>query len=237
MPVRIVTISCQFGSSVREIAKSVADLLGFEVVDKDFVMHVAEEAQVAPVEVERYDETGMSIVERFLRVLVGGGDAVVCGPALLGEVPVPLPPLTEQQWKDGNTVLDHHECLKFTQDVLKKLGELGKVVIVGRAGMSVLEDRKDALHVRLVAPLEWRVRETQRVESCSEEEARIKVEADDNRRSQYVKQFYGEDCANPELYHLVINVARVGRRDGVAQIIARAVLSSEVFDPAADGDI
>jgi hypothetical protein len=66
----VITISRQFGCAANEIAAKVAEALGYEVVDKELLAHVAAEAQASEEEVAKYDEACLSPIERFLRTLV-----------------------------------------------------------------------------------------------------------------------------------------------------------------------
>lgn len=66
----VITISRQFGCAADEIAAKVAEALGYEVVDKELLAHVAAEAQASEEEVAKYDEASLSPIERFLRALV-----------------------------------------------------------------------------------------------------------------------------------------------------------------------
>lgn len=207
----VITISREFSCGANEVAALVAQELGYEVVDKELLSHIAAEAQVSEAEVERFDEAGMTSLERFLRVLVRFGvpeDALSWSPGPLRERPLWLPP--PEQWKrEGSRLLDHEECLRFTQVVLRKLAQRGRVILIGRAGMMVLRDMP-ALHVRLVAPLQWRVQRLAQMEAMPLEKARQKVLAEDKRRAEYVRQFYKVDWNDPTLYHLTLNVAELG---------------------------
>lgn len=208
----VITISRQLGCAADEIAAKVAEALGYEVVDKELLAHVAAEAQASEEEVAKYDESVMSPIEKFLRALVKFAtpeEALTWSPGPLRETPFWLP--TREQWqKEGSRVLDHEECLKFTQVALKKLAQKGKVIIIGRGGMVVLKDFPGALHVRLFAPLEWRVNRLSKIENIPPEKAKQKILAEDKRRSEYLRHFYGVDWNDPALYHLVLNVAKLG---------------------------
>jgi cytidylate kinase len=216
----VITISRQFGCAANEIAAKVAETLGYEVVDKELLAHVAAEAQASEEEVAKYDEACLSPIERFLRTLVKFAtpeEALTWSPGPLKETPFWLP--TREQWqREGGKVLDHEECLKFTQVALKKLAQKGRVVIIGRGGMMVLKDFPGALHVRLFAPLDWRVKRLSQLENIPPEKAKQKIIAEDKRRAEYLRHFYGVDWNDPSLYHMVLNVAALGI-DLTAQII------------------
>ncbi len=219
----VVTISRVFGCAANEVAAKAAEALGYELVDKELLAHIAAEAQATEEEIEQYDEAAMSPIERFLRALVRFGvpeEAIGWSPGPLHETPFLLP--TKEQWqREGGKVLDHEECLKFTQVAIKKLAQKGQVIIIGRGGMVVLKNFPSVLHVRLFAPLEWRIQRVAKLENIPPEKAKQKIIAEDKRRDEYLRHFYGVDWNDPSLYHLVLNVAELGI-DLSAQLIVSA---------------
>ncbi|MCS7191551.1 MAG: cytidylate kinase-like family protein [Armatimonadetes bacterium] len=219
----VITISRVYGCAANEIAAKVAEALGYEVVDKELLAHIAAESQTSEEEVAQYDESVVSPIERFLRALVKFGvpkEAIAWSPGPLRETPFLLP--TREQWqREGSKFLDHEECLKFTQLALKKLAQKGRVIIVGRGGALVLRDFQGALHIRLFAPLDWRIQRVIQVEKLTPEKAKQKIIAEDKRRADYLRHFYGVDWNDPSLYHLVLNVAKLGI-DLCSQVIISA---------------
>ncbi len=53
---RIITISREFGSGGRTIAKLIAEQLGYKYYDKELVMHVADETGFDPAYIEEAGE-------------------------------------------------------------------------------------------------------------------------------------------------------------------------------------
>lgn len=225
----VITISRLFGCAANEIAAKIAEALGYEVFDKELLAHVAAEAQASEEEVARYDEKALSPIERFLRALVKFAtpeEAITWSPGPLRETLFWLP--TKEQWqREGARVLDHKECLKLTEVALKKLAQKGRVIIIGRGGMVVLKDFPKALHVRLFAPLEWRVKRLTEIENIPPEKAKQKIIAEDKRRAEYLRHFYGVDWNDPSLYHMVLNVAALDV-DATAQLIIYAARELQV---------
>jgi len=60
-------------------------------------------------------------------------------------------------------------------------------VIVGRGGQVLLADRRDVLHVRVVAPLEHRVVYVALREGLDMDTARARVQAKDRARGRYMQ--------------------------------------------------
>jgi cytidylate kinase len=109
-----------------------------------------------------------------------------------------------------------------TAKTIRALAWVGRAIIVGRGGQSILANMSHVLHVRLYAPLEWRIEQYARMEGVTEREAEERVDELDEGRSRYVRQHFNRDVAEDGLYDLTINVARLGA-DRAAEVIASAV--------------
>jgi cytidylate kinase len=94
---------------------------------------------------------------------------------------------------------------RAVNDLMLELVEQGEVVILGRAGQVILRNRRDTLHVRLVAPISDRIARIAQHMGTSDECARAQVEASDRYRSNYLRRFYYVNWDDPTLYHLIIN--------------------------------
>jgi cytidylate kinase len=116
-------------------------------------------------------------------------------------------------------------CLAYRQSVevlLQEYAEQGKIIIIGRAGQIILKDRSDALHVRITAPLEVRVRRLVELHSITSEAALAQIEASDGYRKKYMKRFYHCRWDDPGLYDLTINTGRLSAEEA-ASVITQAV--------------
>ena len=73
-----------------------------------------------------------------------------------------------------------HETIK---DVINSYAHRGRVIILGRAGVSVTREIPNSLHIRLVAPLSWRVKKISESKNISDKEAeRLTLENDHQRK-------------------------------------------------------
>lgn len=94
------------------------------------------------------------------------------------------------------------------QEILLTLGHQGDVVIVGRAAEHVLPSQF-GLRVRLVAPVEERVRRIASRESLSLKAARVEVESSDRERTTLVRRHFGKNAGDPLNHDLTINTAEL----------------------------
>ena len=100
--------------------------------------------------------------------------------------------------------------LKATQEILKKLATHPGVILLGRGTQVIFRDRKDALHIRLVAPLSIRTQRIQEHLKMSAKEAAKHVTEIDKSRAAYLRDFYGVNVNDAGYYHLALNSGLMG---------------------------
>ncbi len=184
-----ITISRQYGSGGGEVAARLARKLQWQLIDHEIVAQVARELGMSEEEAEVHDERTESFISRVL------GSMQLASPELLANAPiVPLSPGTQEQI--------YHEAL---QRVVETAANTGNAVIVGRAGQVILAKRRDVLHVRIVAPLEQRVRYVMQREGLDEAAARARIQQKDRDRTRYLQAQYHRDVNDPLLYDLILN--------------------------------
>ncbi len=83
------------------------------------------------------------------------------------------------------------KILKTVHEVIRQFGNNGNVIIIGRGGASICSDIKFSLHVRLVAPEEWRITEIARRLDFSKAYATEYVHKRDVERELLVTKLYG----------------------------------------------
>lgn len=118
---------------------------------------------------------------------------------------------------DPRTLVEH------TVDTVLRVAAVGNAIIVGRGGNIITSRLPNVLHVRLVAPLESRIRRIRRHRNLTEREARLYISAADRGRERYVKHYFNENVADPLHYHLVLNTGMIPD-DRAARIIADTAL-------------
>jgi len=115
-----------------------------------------------------------------------------------------------------------YKLFKRIFEVVRLLGSVGKVVIVGRAGAFVTRDLPRGIHIRLVAREEVRVARMAKMLEVSEDKARKAVRTQDRARTRLVNDYFNCDNTNPVHYHAVFNSERISIPE-VADIVADLV--------------
>lgn len=77
--------------------------------------------------------------------------------------------------------------------VIRNIANEGNVVIVGRGGVAITRDIAKSLHIKLEAPLEWRVIRVAEKHNISFEDARERVLEIDKKRAEFRELFEGKD--------------------------------------------
>jgi len=108
--------------------------------------------------------------------------------------------------------------LEHLMNVVGVIAKHGHAVIVGR-GANFIIPPGECLSVRVVAPLELRVRNIAQVYEVPVETARRRVLHRESRRAAFVKQSFHTDVANPDIYDLLVNTAKSGNDAAVGAIL------------------
>ena len=188
-----ITVTRLFGSGGSEVARRVAEALGWRLVDSSFVDGIAKGLRATPSDVRAIDERAPSLAERLADALALGSGEVQS--ASLG---TPMPP-TEQK------------IAEVTREMIDKAVARGPSVVVGRGAQAYLAQREDVLHVHCYAPHDALVARTMKREGISEEEADRMVKTKNQQREAYVKRMFGRAWLAPEHYHIMLNTAWLGQ--------------------------
>jgi cytidylate kinase len=95
--------------------------------------------------------------------------------------------------------------------LMNELAERGGVLFVGRGGSRFLRQRPETFHVRLVAPMDFRVRRVMEHRWVREELARRLISESDGARRHFYHDYFGAGWADPVEYHLTVNGGPLGQ--------------------------
>ena len=101
-----------------------------------------------------------------------------------------------------------HGYLAHLREILVTLGHQGDVVIVGRGAEYILPSQF-GLRVRMVAPVEVRVRRIANRENSSLKAARVEVERSDRERARLARRQFGQTAPDPLNHDVTINTAEL----------------------------
>lgn len=105
--------------------------------------------------------------------------------------------------------------------VVSAIAQHGKAVIVGRGANFILPPEK-RLSVRVIAPLDDRIRNICRQFKVKEDKARRRVMKREAARRAFVRQTFHVDISDPAHYDMVLNTAKMDIDTAAAAIVGAA---------------
>jgi len=215
MPCRVVCISHATGAGGAELARLVADRLGFLYVDEDIVARAAAQAGLEPRDVAD-EERRKSLASRIIdSIAEGGGGALALGA---------LPLVTADQPSSA-------EIRALIRETIEQTAARGDVVIGAHAASQALDANADVLRVLITASPSTRAQRICDERGIDAAQAARAIDDADAGRRDYLKRFYGIDRELPTHYDLVINTDMFSVEEA-ADIVARS--GSRTLSGAAD---
>jgi hypothetical protein len=122
----------------------------------------------------------------------------------------------------GDKYLSDIQIKRTIAQIVRSYSEQGKAIIVGRAGCVITKHIKRSLHIKLIAPLCWRVNVIKARFDLSSSEAIEKVKETDKRRETFM-DFYRGNKPDSELFDIILNRSTIPTEDIVDQIFQLAL--------------
>ena len=194
---RVLTIEREYGSGANDIARKVAERLGWTLWDQLLTTEIARRLQCDHHHVQQHEERRDSLYYRlFKSFLRGSFEGSLAAPNL--------------------KMADAEGIRAASREVILAAAEKGNCVILGRGSAYDLCDRPDTFHVFVYAPRNEKIRRLQQM-GKSEREAVDLVETVDLDRYDFIKQHFGVDWPARQYFHMMINSAMGDER--VVQLI------------------
>lgn len=195
---KIITVSRQFGSGGRSIAKMIAENLGYSYYDSELVEKVAEETGFDPSYVADAGEyaPGKSILSYAL----GSASAHTAGNHMSA---------TDYLWATQSRIIN-------------EIAEKGNCVIVGRCADYILRDRDDCLNVFIHADDAYKAKRIVELYGVRDKSPQKRLEEKDVKRRVNYKYFTGREWGKPENYHICLDSSKLGN-EACVKIITQLV--------------
>jgi cytidylate kinase len=183
--IRVITIEREYGSGGADIAARLAERLGWSLWDQLLTNEIARLMDCDCRAVEKHEEKRDPLHYRLLKGFLRG--------SYEGSVHAPQAKIVDT------------ECIReVAERVVKNAAEKGNCIIVGRGSAYYLQNRRDAFHIFVYAPLEEKVRRL-RAGGKSEKEATQLAESVDRDRAAFIMQYFGVEWPDRYRFHLMIN--------------------------------
>src|ERR1700690_45625 len=194
---RIVTIEREYGCGGGEIARTLAERLGWKFWDHSLTEEIAKVANVDCSAVQRCEERVDSPFQRMARIFLRGS-------------------YERSMALSGSEPFDADRMVAIGKQVMEKIAAAGDGVIVGRGAPYFLREHPCIFHVFLYAPRGEKLQRLQR-QGKRLQEAEDLVDTVDRDRLTFIKNYFNADWPTRSLYHVMINTA-IGNENVLAII-------------------
>ena len=199
MPGPVITISREVGCNGLDLAQKIAKRLNqqnlksdWKVLSKEIFYESARELNLNPEKVRKiFKQTDKYAFDEILNAF------------------------------NNRSFKSERKIIKSVIDVIRTLAFDGFCIIVGRAGHVIAKDIKNALHLRLIAPLEYRVKVIMENKNLNRQEALVFIQKVEQERIAFRKAI-SEDNPGMDYFDLYINRASFNDED-VVNIIEFAI--------------
>jgi len=103
-------------------------------------------------------------------------------------------------------------------EIIRYEAQKGNAIIVGRAGVVSTEGIPNGLNIRLVAPLEWRIKWLSQQKQMASKKAEQIILETDRKRDFFLQQFSGKEVSQI-YFDLVINMATFSHKETIGIIL------------------
>lgn len=107
---------------------------------------------------------------------------------------------------------------KTISEILQHYANTGNVIIIGRAGIAATRHIQNGLHLRFIAPYEWRYESLKNRNQFKGENIAAFIAEHDAKKKKLIEDFYGRDFSAIE-FDLTINCAAFTRQQIIGLII------------------
>ena len=199
----VITISRQFGAGAHTLGRNLAQRLGFQLIDREIIRQVAEEADVSEKWVEAIERDPGGLLLRMVNRLV-------------------RPNFIERLLQEKGKDFDERKYVALVTRIIEKIAEEGEVVIVGRGAQFILPDNETTIKLLMLADFEDRIRYLADSYELSQSTARDLIRREDGRRINYLKLFHSGNPDDPTLYTAVLNTSRMSLDEAEDLIVGLA---------------
>jgi cytidylate kinase len=204
-PGPVITISRASGCIVQTLATDLADRLNeiqkinkWNLISKEVLHEAAERLSIHPKQIKTiFQVRDRSLLDEIMQAFLSKD--------------------YQLERKVRNTVIN----------VIHKFGVEGFSIIMGRGGNIICSDIEDALHIRIDAPLDWRVKKIMRLRNIDKDEALTYIINTENDRNSFRKSIKGKDVQCDD-YDLAINQSKFDN-DEIVEIIIAALKMKKII--------
>ena len=176
----VVTITRQFGSLGRPIARMVSENLGIEYYDRDIVEMTSKDLNLPVSAISDVEESAKSAFFNMNYPLGMGTTGI------------------------------QDSVFAVQKKIIVDLAERESCIIVGRCADHILEDYKNIIHIFIYAPYEARLKNCVERLNMRPDEAKKMIASVDKARESYHRHYCGYVMSDKEHKHVMIDSSLLG---------------------------
>jgi cytidylate kinase len=131
--------------------------------------------------------------------------------------------------------LQRKKFLHSLEAVIYDFARKGNVIIVGRGGQVLLKDLQGVLHVRIIAPLDVRIKRILALAGGDEKRANRILNHSDRDSSGFLRSFFDVDWDQQSLYDVIINTQKLSVKTCL-KMIGESISSPEIKEGGKEVD-
>ena len=201
----VITISraagCTSNTISRQLEKGLNELMGesmWKVISKEILHDSAIELKLNPDKIKTIFETkNRNLFDEIIQTFISGDYQL------------------------------EKKMVKTVTNVIHGFGTEGYKIIIGRAGNCICSDIKNSLHIRIDAPLQWRIERVFKTKKISKEEALNWIIQTERDREYFRKSVKGKKVESDD-YDLIINQSSF-TEDDMIEIILNALKRKDII--------
>lgn len=181
----VITIGRELGSGGREIGRKLAEKLGWQFIDREFINEAVKKSGLSDKYVETHDQQ-MTASEKLLRYIS-----------------------MDNLFYDES--LSDDDKLFITQSrIIKDAARKGKCVIVGRCADVILQDNKHCFNIFVSASPEFAKKRIANERHISEDEAEKEIAKTNELRRNHYNYYTGKSWGSPDRYNMYLKSSDIG---------------------------
>ncbi len=185
--IRIITLEREYGCGAAEIARRLAERLGWKLWDELLTQEISRLAKCDQSDIRRHEERRDPLYYRLFKSFALGS------------------------WEgspDASSaeMLDADSIVRLSERVVQQAADAGNCVLVGRGSQHFLRARKDTLRFFLYASRAEKLRRLIS-QGKTETEAAALVDTVDRERASFIKKYFHVNWPSRSLYHAMLNTA------------------------------
>ncbi|NUN09834.1 MAG: cytidylate kinase-like family protein [Ignavibacteriaceae bacterium] len=107
-----------------------------------------------------------------------------------------------------------------TSECIMHIAQIGYCIIIGRGANYVTSHLKNSMSIRLIAPLEKRIKHFMDNYGYDHKQAAEIIRQSDAEKKKYFQTYFNKDSEDPIFYDLTINTGKLNYEESADQIIA-----------------